>query len=147
MPNKTSTSKSPVREYTLLRGTHVRREDGQRVVYQANSPENSNKIRLTDEEAAIFASGRLSPQPGTGRVLGQYELESPGHSDESDTDWSFIHEQSAPDVIAAIEALEDASEVEALREEEVSGKNRKGVLAAADNRLAELQEEEEEEKE
>lgn len=129
-----------VREYKLVRGTHVRRENGKRVLYQANT--DHDIILLTDSQAKSFGRDRLSPEAGKGKMPGQYQLEHGSKKTEEDEpeeiDWSFIHDESAPAVIATIEALEDIDQLEALRDTEVEGKNRKAVLKAADNRLAEL---------
>lgn len=56
----------------------------------------------------------------------------------SETDYSFLADQTSAQAIESIKALSTSDEVQAARDAEEAGKHRKSVLAAADVRLEEL---------
>lgn len=152
-------SSTETETYTLLKGTHSRMEDGANVRYS-----KGDQIELTDKEAQALGA---RVQKGSSQVVGQPGQYAPSVATtevEADTDpgeevltgppegvdtlentevedvndWSFLGELSAPNAIKAINDLQTVGEVEAAREAEEGGKNRKSVLEAADNRIGEL---------
>lgn len=118
--------------YRLLTGSHGRFEDGTPVSYRAGQ-----EIELNEAEAANLA-GRvelIGPAPKVKASRPEPEPEAEiGDFDVSDMHWSKAAK--------LIGRLEEPGAVRKVRAAEEAGKARKGVLQAADERLAELEDQE-----
>ena len=135
--NTTSSGVSVSRSaYQLLTGTHgQQQEDGSFVIYRPIR--GKDRMMLTESEAAKLGS----------RVRKLDEaIVAPTKSGETivvpnePTDWSFVADQSAADVIALINSLDNPDEIDAIHTVEKGAKARQTVLAAAEKRHAQLTE-------
>jgi len=125
--------------YELISGSHhaYDTEKGENVEY---GPGGEKVLLLTDEQAdsPTFA-GRLRPLSGRARATAE-EAADAGKTGEpkSTKQFSDIGDKKVDEVIDIIEKIEDVAKVKALRDAEVAGKGRKGILDAADVRINEL---------
>lgn len=116
--------------YELLTGTHgQQQEDGTFVIYRPIR--GKNHMMLTAKEATSLGS-RVRKLDDA--VVAPTTVVVPT------TDWSFVAEQAASDVIALINSIDNASDIDAIHTVEKGGKARRTVLDAAERRYAQLTE-------
>lgn len=119
---------SETKTYRLLSGNHGRFEGGKPVQYH-----KGDRVELTDAEAE-YLDGRVA-------LAGDPPAPAPAPGPEpklvpAPLGLATLHWSKAAKLITE---LETAEAVQSAREEERTGKDRKGVLDAADARLAELE--------
>lgn len=154
MPDDAAKTWARTREYRVVKGAHGRPdpETGANQVYGPGST-----MRLTEEEAARLGDrvvavegGAVAPSSqttmataasntlvgaGEGARVGAGTGEGEGTGSTDQYDPAPEHWQS---VKAHVAGLDDAAEVQRIRDAEAEGKGRQSVLDAADERLKEL---------
>lgn len=131
-------------KYRLTIGSHGRfegdRKSGGHAIYR-----KGDEIELDDVQAAALV-GRIEPIGGAAvssspaakaTPKGKAEVKPEAQPEGNGTDWAVTLEQNAPEIIGLIADL-SGDELVALVTAEEAGKNRKGVLAAAEARLNEI---------
>lgn len=148
-----TSSSTRTRNYTLKTGTHGRLENGVNKRYT-----KGETISLTDDEARALGSrvqpsgmpGQYEPTVSTTQVSGTTGVERDEQSgitgppegkgtagdDPNASNWSALLDGMGwQEAVELINTLETEEEIEAVKEAERQGKNRKSVLEAADARL------------